>query len=82
MHNLPDTFISFTMEPSTESSYDPRLWHDPQLRALASRLAPAVMRFGGNAQDYTTYEFGLRESGEPCARLEPTKTNGSISLGE
>ena len=71
LHNLPDTFISFTMEPSTESSYDLRLWHDPQLRALASHLAPAVMRFGGNAQDYTTYEFGRRESGEPCARLEP-----------
>jgi heparanase 1 len=82
LHVLCDTFISFTMEPSTASSYDLKLWEDKQLRALASHLTPAVMRFGGVAQDYTTYEFGRRESGEPCARLEPDENEHLDFAGE
>ena len=67
LHNLPNTFISFTMEPSIASSYDLDLWEDKQLQALASHLAPSVMRFGGIDQDRTTYDFGIRERGERCA---------------
>ena len=72
LHKLPETFISFTMEPSIASSYDLDLWEDKQLQALASHLAPSVMRFGGIDQDRTTYDFGIRERGERCARLQPS----------
>ena len=74
LHRLPDTFISFTMEATTASSYDLDLWGNKQLQALASHLAPSVLRFGGIAQDHMAYNFERREGGDvPCRALEPQK---------
>ena len=72
LHRLPDTFISFTMEATAESSYDLDLWGNKQLQALASHLAPSVLRFGGIAQDHMAYNFERREGGDvPCRLYRP-----------
>ena len=72
LHRLPETFVSFTMEASIASSYDLDLWGNKQLQALASHLAPSVLRFGGVSQDHMAYDFERREGGDvPCSALEP-----------
>ena len=70
-HTLSKSFICFTMDASSRSSYTLALWEDTQLQALARHLGPSILRFGGIAQDFTAYAFERSDGADPCDDLEP-----------
>ena len=64
---LPPTYVSYNLDPSCNRGFHKTNFTNPNLKALASFLAPARLRFGGSGANALVYSFA---PGEPdCAAV-------------